>query len=192
MASASAGLVEAPKPDQRDQPSLQQSKTAGVKPVPRPSLDGSKPQGKAAPIMAACSQAVPVRTCSAQLYRASTTQSVAASVFRANSTQPTDSAVYRAAAVQQFRNSTQSSNSEQYRQILPKDGAKGGVLEATQYMTSSRPLQVKDYIKVIISVADLVNVFRIQIRGSGFKNTDSDPGDPKKTGSYRIRIRNTG
>ena len=31
--------------------------------------------------------------------------------------------------------------------------------------------------------------FRIRIRGSGFKNTDPDPGDPKKTGSDRIRIR---
>ena len=34
-----------------------------------------------------------------------------------------------------------------------------------------------------ISVADPVHFFRIRIRGSGFSNTDPDPGDPKKTGS---------
>ena len=37
------------------------------------------------------------------------------------------------------------------------------------------------------SVADPIR-FRIRIRGSGFQNTDPDPGDPKKTGSDRIRI----
>ena len=43
----------------------------------------------------------------------------------------------------------------------------------------------------IISVADPVHFFRIRIRGSGFKipDTDPDPGDPKTTGSDRIRIR---
>ena len=41
------------------------------------------------------------------------------------------------------------------------------------------------------NVADPVNFFRIQIRlrGSGFKNPDPDLGNPKKTGSDRIRIR---
>ena len=44
---------------------------------------------------------------------------------------------------------------------------------------------------VKISVADPVHFFRIRIpiRGSGFLNPDPDPGDPKKTGSDRIRIR---
>ena len=36
---------------------------------------------------------------------------------------------------------------------------------------------------VKISVADPVHFFRIRIRGSGFLNTDPDPGEPKKTGS---------
>ena len=39
------------------------------------------------------------------------------------------------------------------------------------------------------SVADPVHFFGIRIRGSGFLNTDPDPGDPKKTGSDRFRIR---
>ena len=39
------------------------------------------------------------------------------------------------------------------------------------------------------SVADPVHFFRIRMRGSGFKNTDPDPEDSKKTGSDRIRIR---
>ena len=52
--------------------------------------------------------------------------------------------------------------------------------------------QVKKKKNVIVgnSVADPVHFFRIgiQISGSGFKNPDPDPGDPKKTGSDRIRI----
>ena len=41
------------------------------------------------------------------------------------------------------------------------------------------------FVWCIISVADPVHFFRIRIRirGSGFKNQDPDPGDPKKTGS---------
>ena len=38
------------------------------------------------------------------------------------------------------------------------------------------------------SVADPVHFFRIRIRGSGLKNTDSDPVDPRKTRSNRIRF----
>ena len=38
------------------------------------------------------------------------------------------------------------------------------------------------------SFEDTVPFFRIRIRGIGFQNPDPDPGDPKKTGSDRIRI----
>ena len=35
-------------------------------------------------------------------------------------------------------------------------------------------------ILLLYSVADLVQFFRIGIRGSGFKHSDPDPGDPKR------------
>ena len=53
------------------------------------------------------------------------------------------------------------------------------------------------YTMVSSSVADPVHFFGIRIRGSGFKNLDSDPGDPKRpdptgsgSGSYLDMLMN--
>ena len=112
----------------------QQSTSAGIKPVLRPSQDGAnKPQGTAAPIMAASAGH---RTDSA------------ATKLRTDSPQLTDSSMYRSTASHVRNKSTEAgyripvqTDSTGYRQILPKDGGKGA--ETVQYMNSARPLQVR-------------------------------------------------